>query len=373
MPGLRFKRSSIWLSLFFVSSGVVIVFLFVAWSYRAAGSAPAPQGPYPPPLVMPTFPPDYPAAKQTREVAAWQTRAAALDTPLPTPNPNPVATAVPPAPGPFQVSRRTAGMGTIFETGAAPFSSFYLFENHWRGVIGNREITVYAGAQRLASDTTALPPPLPGLLIVVVKATDHTPPSHSENGTYYLPVADGPARIVDAAGARLTVVTQSNTAYYFNVATRELMAVPGGSVERRAGEGTIVESGAVPFDVPEYTFANQWYVERPDERVTVLAGSRIGPGNWKQAVLFIAVTPPGKPLEFGDGTVYLVPRHGAVRVVGAAGDRLLLAAEFELTFDPATRQLIAPPGIVLETPAPLPTVVLPTVTPEPAPSPVPYP
>jgi hypothetical protein len=258
-------------------------------------------------------------------------------------------------------------------------------ENYWVGVIGKGEIRVYAGAQRQGNDTKTLPPPWPSLLIVMVDSTDHnTPPPHSEDGVYYLPVADGPARIVDAAGARLTVVTQGGMGYYFNVMTREIIAIPGVPLERVVGEGIIVESGAVPFSAPEYTFENQWYVERQGKRVTVLAGARTGPGNQKQAVLFMAVTPPGKQLEFGDGTVYVVVgpdwvRLQSIRVVEAEGNRLILAAPgaFEIVFDTATRQTVLPPGVVLEPPAPLPTAapttVPPTPVPQPTPSPVAYP
>jgi hypothetical protein len=281
-------------------------------------------------------------------------------------------------------------VGTIIEYEALQCAgcSRWVIINGWIGVIEDREIEVIAGAQQQGDDTRTLPPPWPSLLLVEVRRTTNSAYIRAESGTYYLPVADGPARIVDAVGTRLTVATQGGMGFYFDVATRQFTRLDG-PVRRPAGDGTIVESGAAPFSIPpEYTFTNQWYAERGGERVTVLAGA-IGPetGLWNgqaEAILFVAVTPVGQPVEFADGTVYLLssvtnPEGGwhfsSARIVGVEGDRLMLAdtgwALLQVIFDLATRRVVKPADFPEPRP-PQPTAAPRTPTP-PTPTPVPYP
>ncbi len=384
MNRLLLRNSPNWPFLALLGIGITLVVVLSACVYAEGGSAPSAQDAYPPP-GSPTvfscgamsFSQDYPAAKQTREVAQCQTREAALKNPLPTPNPNPVYTGVPKeAHTDFYPSQRPAGIGTIIESSFAPFSAFYIFENQWQATIGNRVVTVYAGAQQQEEGKArGLPKPWPSIIIVQVHSTDNSPVSPSEDGYYYLPVVEGLARIVDAEGSRLVVVTQAGTAFDFDLETRQFTARTG-PVQRSASGGTIIENGLVPFDTPGYSFENQWQRERGGQLITLLAGSQVINGWETQPALFIAVTRPGQPLKLSDGVIYLLPQGRSIRIVGASGDRLVLATDYEIVFDATSRQIVSPPGVALQTPlpvtaAPMPTAAPATLPPEPTTPPTP--
>jgi hypothetical protein len=103
---------------------------------------------------------------------------------------------------------------------------------------------------------------------------------------------------------------------------------------RSAGSGTIVESGQAPFPASMYTFGNRWFEGTRDGDLVVYAGAaRDDPAQGLVAVRLIGGA-------VGPATVYRTPvRSGAVRIVGAEGNRLTLVASngARLVFDVSSR------------------------------------
>jgi hypothetical protein len=103
---------------------------------------------------------------------------------------------------------------------------------------------------------------------------------------------------------------------------------------RSAGSGTIVESGQAPFPASTYTFENRWFERTADGDLVVYAGAaRDDPAQGLVAVRLIGAA-------VGPATVYRTPaRFGAIRIVGAEGNKLALVASSgaRLAFDVSSR------------------------------------
>lgn len=133
---------------------------------------------------------------------------------------NGIYTPLPPSertakPAPYagsEIPRISAGVGTIVETGQAPFpSESYTFENRWYEVKDGRSIVVYAGA--LAQE------PSQGVLIVVVQTLNYGPVPGA-GGYYPTPLKAGAVRVVDAEGEVLTLSSESGMDFVFDGASR---------------------------------------------------------------------------------------------------------------------------------------------------------
>lgn len=120
------------------------------------------------------------------------------------------------------------------------------------------------------------------------------------------------------------------------------------TVQRKAGAGTIVESGLAPLPGMVYTILNSWYEETPSKIILVYAGGkREHPGlpGKVQGIIVVRVVTPGYRSLPGESDEYAVPAEvGAVRVVDAQGERLTLVGEVEtvLFFDVVSREFAFP-------------------------------
>jgi hypothetical protein len=140
--------------------------------------------------------------------------------------------------------------------------------------------------------------------------------------------------------------------------------------QRSAGAGVIVESGQAPFPA-NYVFINQWYEKVNDRVIRVYAGAqRSDPSQggkyldkpWPGLVIVVVSTSDYKAYFPNEGGQYFTPvKSGAVSILDAIGERLVLSSENSTTFyfDVPTRQFISSlTGVaptVTSTPQPTPT------------------
>jgi hypothetical protein len=171
------------------------------------------------------------------------------------------------------IPRRKAGIGTIIETGLAPFPSYLTISNQWYTESGNKLMRVFAGAQR-SDGAKELPKPWAGLVIIEVSSTkDLKTFFPNEGGSYYTPKKSGIVRIIDADGDKLVLLAENGDIFYFDLASRNFLTTETKSpYSRKAGSGYIVEERATNFPIGEFKITNQWYFEEDNQRVTVLAG-----------------------------------------------------------------------------------------------------
>jgi hypothetical protein len=107
---------------------------------------------------------------------------------------------------------RSAGNGTIVESGQAPFpAAMYTFENRWFERSGGAELVVYAGA---AHDD-----PAQGVLAVRLVGTTMAPAT-----IYRTPARSGSVRVVGADGERLQLLTPSGARFIFDVSSRSFVS-----------------------------------------------------------------------------------------------------------------------------------------------------
>lgn len=128
--------------------------------------------------------------------------------PTPVPHPDPL--------------HRSAGAGTIVDTGMAPMpSAVYAGQNRWYESKGGDNIIVYAGAE--GRDHAQ------GVLIVAVENSTNPGTkqvSGATGGHYLTPEKAGAVRIVDAKGEQLTLQSASGTTFIFDVASRTFLPPP---------------------------------------------------------------------------------------------------------------------------------------------------
>ena len=116
-------------------------------------------------------------------------------------------------------------------------------------------------------------------------------------------------------------------------------AQPAALPRQAAGAGTVVESGLAPLPGSVYTIENRWFETRGGGELIVYAGAETQ--DPAQGVLVVRAA----QANLGPSGVYPTPtRSGAVRVVGAVGERLQLqsASGTTFTFDVAARRFIGP-------------------------------
>jgi hypothetical protein len=103
---------------------------------------------------------------------------------------------------------RSAGNGTIVESGLAPFpASMYTFENRWFQKTPAGDLVVYAGGSR--------DDPAQGVVAVRLIGASLGPAT-----VYRTPMRSGPVRVTSAEGQRLNLVTSAGTPLVFDVASR---------------------------------------------------------------------------------------------------------------------------------------------------------
>ncbi|MDP2948795.1 MAG: hypothetical protein Q8P22_04585 [Chloroflexota bacterium] len=145
-----------------------------------------------------------------------------------------------------------------------------------------------------------------------------------------------------------------------------------------AGAGTIVETQQARYSPMVFSFQNHWFEVKDGQYVVVFAGREGSAGDPSQGVVVVEVdTMDFMPVA--GGGIYRTPiKDGAVRIVGADGERLTLTSASGATFifDVASRTFVSPSGPAPTPLAPTPTPVAPTLTPvptSPAPTPTPVP
>lgn len=102
--------------------------------------------------------------------------------------------------------RLDAGVGTIVETGQAPYPAIFSFENHWYANIGGGSIVVYAGAVNRNGNWSQ------GIIAVEVNA-----PLTGQTGIYMTPIQAGSVHIVSAVGQRLTLAAANGRTFTFDL------------------------------------------------------------------------------------------------------------------------------------------------------------
>ena len=257
------------------------------------------------------------------------------------------------------VTRRTAGLGTIIEDGQAPLPSMsYLGVNGWYRQTSNETLMVFAGA-KIRDDFQGHRDTLQGVLEILALTPDgkFLP---SERGEYVTPIALGPVRIVDAQGEQLTLVAPDGTGFFFNVASRKfIFPGPPAPVVRLSGSGKVIETGTTRLTVSARPFENQWTETKGDSQVTVLAGADQAGG--AQGMVTVVVTSKNNPNQIIEELVYPAPYHfGSFRIVDASGERLTLATHGGdiFVFDVSLRRYVSWPEVPPEmastqTPIPL--------------------
>jgi hypothetical protein len=285
-----------------------------------------------------------PPEKQAMAQADFEGCFKARQSPLPPPNskPRPQTTSAISIAA-TGIASRTAGAGTILEHGLAPLPGMaYEILNSWHSEAAGKRTTVYAGAKR--DDPGGAPGVSQGIIVITVDTLDFKS-LPGEGGEYPTPAKVGPVRIVDANSMQLTLVTQNDEAFFFNVASRQFVFPgPKTPVTRGAGAGKIIESRATSLELTGDDFVNQWSEEINGQRITVLAGSEYG--NARQGILVVSVTSLSAPDTRLSSERYLTPLpFGAVYIVEANGEQLTLAtrAGGRFVFDVASRQFISWP------------------------------
>jgi hypothetical protein len=117
---------------------------------------------------------------------------------------------------------------------------------------------------------------------------------------------------------------------------------------RRAGAGTILETGLAPFP-SYYRISNQWYMEKGGKIIRVFAGAQKGDGAknldkpWPGILIVVVSTTDNNNYFPSEGGTYQTPvRAGLVHIVDANGMRLTLVSESGqvFVFDVSTREFI---------------------------------
>jgi hypothetical protein len=122
-------------------------------------------------------------------------------------------------------------------------------------------------------------------------------------------------------------------------------------IRRKAGFGTIVETGFSPFPL-YYLIKNQWYSDQTGKRISVYAGALRGDpslggkslGKPLPGLLIVEVDEPGGKIFADERGEYWTPEKvGPVRIVDAEGMNIYLAAEdgTNFIFDVSTRQFVS--------------------------------
>jgi hypothetical protein len=121
-------------------------------------------------------------------------------------------------PGPQGIVSRAAGKGVISEARTSPFSiGEYVFENQWSEQLGNKRVTVWAGAE--SQDTQQ------GVVAVVVTDAGKGGALLSKD-IYLTPVKFGAVRVFDAQDGQITLSSPGGGRFVFDVSTRQFTTWP---------------------------------------------------------------------------------------------------------------------------------------------------
>jgi hypothetical protein len=245
--------------------------------------------------------------------------------------------------------QRPAGIGTIIETNFSPLNSYYKIMNQWVAKIGDTHIIVYAGGQQSDSasgDTLMNNLSWPG--VVVVSISDKSGRILPEKGGVFLtPQNFGAVRIVNAEGTILTLVANNGSSFSFDAADQKFFStVAGNSVTRSIGEGTLIESSKVQYQLDGFEFINQWrYNVEGVGTVTIFAGNE--QSDTHKGVLLLLVSSPDDDSKVLEEVSYRTNlEDGALRIIDVEGEVLTLVSESGLVyeFDLAKRKFISLPS-----------------------------
>ncbi len=279
--------------------------------------------------------------------------------------------------------KRIAGNGVILESGFSPFSSSYRIINQWVGYKGNEQITIFAGGKRnddISANEAQDDLSWPGVIIFSVK---------DKNGQYLTqksesfstPINAGPVRVISYLDNMLTLAAKDGTYFVFNTESRQFVSTKQNSpISRKAGKGTIIESGKIPIILEQFDFINYWYYDKDEnERVTFMAGKE--KGNSKTGVFIVAIS----SIDAKSVTQKIVYKtslsDGSLRIADVAENKITLISEedLEYEFDISVQEFIKLPSkgkVIIVTPGSanfVPTLdqTVGTITPRPTRTPLP--
>lgn len=263
----------------------------------------------------------------------------------------PPSGAVKPSPGPIEGNyqspfwQRPAGEGIIIETNFSRLHSNYRIENQWVAKADGKLMMVYAGGRQKepgerTPDDLAL---WHGVLVVTV-ADAQGKILPAEGGEYPTPSNVGPVRIGDVKGNDIILATREGTTFVFDIATRQYISTHTNlPASRTLGQGKIVESGNIPYQVEGYEFVN--YYQNQEGTMTLIAGEM--QAEPEQGILVVVLAPKGNTGEASEETAYQPTfQGGALRIVDTDGKTFTLVTEDGLifVFDVSARQFTSTPA-----------------------------
>ena len=245
------------------------------------------------------------------------------------------ATPIPVGDAPF--IKRDTIIGSIIESGYSSYPSQYIFTNQWFAQIDDKSYMVFAGSLRSAMEMGGkeLDRPWPSVIVVEVR-NDKGELLPKESGEYRLPENHGMLRILAAGEVSLLLVTEDGQIFSFELGTRTFYHSQE-DFSKTVSQGSVKETGIVPYPSENYYFINYWSGENEDTTVYVLGGcTKADP--FQGVVVKIIVDKENNIIE---STVYLTPvKDGSVRIVDMAQGNLILVTMngVALAFNPITNQ-----------------------------------